>query len=177
ALVRQFLTAGIGVLLLEYRGYGGNKGRPSEEGLYIDARSAMQFLGQQSLAAKHLVLYGESLGTGVAIKMAAEYPVCALILQSPYTSLSALARYHYPWVFISPRDKFNSLALISFIKIPLLILHGKKDEIVPFEQALKLYNQANEPKKMIAMDNKGHNNIWDNQFSLAIIRFIHSQCS
>jgi fermentation-respiration switch protein FrsA (DUF1100 family) len=177
ALVRQFLSAGFGVLLLEYRGYGGNKGKPSEEGLYRDARSAMHFLEQQSPAAKPPVLYGESLGSGVAIKMASEFPVCALILQSPYTSLPALARYHYPWIFIAPADKFNSLALISSIKVPLLILHGKEDQIVPFKQALMLYNQANEPKKMIAMDNKGHNNLWDNQFSLAIIRFIQSQCS
>ncbi|MBA2711214.1 MAG: alpha/beta fold hydrolase [Tatlockia sp.] len=176
-LIRQLLSTGFGVFLLEYRGYGGNKGKPSEQGLYIDARSAVHFLEQQGVPPQHLVVYGESLGTGVAVKMASEFQICALILQSPFSSLSAVARYHYPWIFIRPSDKFNSLALIDIIKAPLLILHGKSDPVVPFDQGLELYNQAIEPKKMIAFDNKGHNNLWDYQFAFEIINFIHSNCS
>lgn len=173
-LVRQFLSVGFGVLLLEYRGYGGNRGKPSELGFYADARAAMHFLAQQK--RQPVAIFGESLGTGVAVKMASEFPLCALVLQSPFTSLKALARYHYPWIFIAPTDEFNSLDLISSIKVPLLIVHGKDDQIVPFEQGLMLYNQANEPKKMVALNNRDHNNLWDPQFAREVNHFIQSQC-
>ncbi|CDZ76044.1 acetoin dehydrogenase E2 subunit dihydrolipoyllysine-residue acetyltransferase [Legionella massiliensis] len=176
-LIRQFLRAGFGALLLEYRGYGGNKGKPAEESLYSDARAAMHFLQEQTNSSRSVVLYGESLGTGVAVKMASEFPICALVLQSPYTSLSAVARYHYPWIFIPPLDKFDSLARISTIKAPVLILHGKRDQIVPFEQGLELYNQANEPKRLVAPDNKGHNNLWDDDFAKTVIHFIQTYCA
>jgi fermentation-respiration switch protein FrsA (DUF1100 family) len=176
-LVRQFLSQGFGGLLLDYRGYGGNPGKPSEEGLYRDARAAMLFLAQKEGAVKRLVLYGESLGTGVAVKMASEFPICALILQAPFTSLQEVARYHYPWLFLRPWDRYNSLALIPRIKVPLLVLHGKQDEIIPFEQGLRLFNQANEPKSMIALDMKGHNDLWNDNFVTEVIRFIQSRCS
>ncbi|ARG98687.1 alpha/beta hydrolase [Legionella micdadei] len=176
-LVRQFLADGFGVLLLEYRGYGGNKGNPSEEGLYMDGRTAMHFLQGKGVAAHHLVLYGESLGTAVATKMASEFPACAVILQSPLASLAAVARYHYPWVFIEPWDKFDSLVRIANINTPLLILHGEQDQIIPFAQGLSLYNQANKPKRLIILKNKGHNDIWDAEFFAEVIHFIRTYCS
>lgn len=176
-LVRSFLSSGFGVLLLEYRGYGGNKGQPSEQGWYTDGRSAVQFLQQQGVATDHLVLYGESLGSGVATQLATEFPICALVLQSPFTSLSALARYHYPWIFIKPWEKFDSLARISTIKAPLLILHGKQDQIVPFVQGLTLFNQANEPKRLVALENRGHVDLWDINFFNEVSHFIQAYCS
>jgi uncharacterized protein len=176
-LARQFLAAGFGVLLLEYRGYGGNKGRPTEQGLYNDGRAAMQFLQQQGVHASHLALYGESLGSGVATKLATEFPICALVLQSPFTSLSAIARYHYPWIPIKPWDRFDSLARISSIKAPLLILHGKQDRIVPFSEGLALFHAANEPKRFVPFANKGHNNLWNNYFVNTIKKFIKTHCS
>ncbi|WP_028388943.1 alpha/beta hydrolase [Legionella fairfieldensis] len=175
-LIRQFLTVGFGVLIFDYRGYGGNKGSPSEQGLYTDGRTGLQFLYQQGVPAKKLVLYGESLGTGVATQLAIEAPACALILQSPYTSLAALARYHYPWLLIQPRDKFDSLNRMAAIKVPVLIVHGKQDKIVPFTQGLTLFNQANEPKKLLVMETKGHNNLWDNDFTDKINGFIRANC-
>lgn len=176
-LVRQFLTAGFGVLLLEYRGYGGNQGQPSEQGLYQDGRAAIKYLVGQGIFANHLVLYGESLGTGLATQLATEFPVCALVLQSPYTSLTALARYHYPWLFLPPRDKYDSLARIATLHVPILILHGKQDEIIPYQQALTLFQAANEPKRLISLDNKGHNNLWTGNFAEEIALFIRSHCS
>lgn len=176
-LARAFIDAGFGMLLLEYRGYGGNKGSPSEEALYNDARAAIHFLQQQGISSKHLALYGESLGTGIAVKMATEFPSCALVLQSPYTSMVAVARYHYPWILIAPWDKYDSLTMIHNVKSPLLILHGKQDTIVPFEQGLMLFHQANEPKTFIALDNKDHNNLWDPHFATTVIEFIQSHCS
>lgn len=176
-LARQFLNAGFGVLLLEYRGYGGNKGTPTEQGLYEDGRAALQFLQQQGVESQHVVLYGESLGTGVATQLASEYPVCALILQSPFTSLPSVARYHYPWLFIKPWDQFNSLERIQQIHAPLLILHGKRDQIVPFAEGLQLFNQANEPKKMLAFADKNHNDLWsDPEFYREVIHFVQAHC-
>jgi len=82
-LARQFMNAGLGMLLLEYRGYGGNKGRPSEKGLYEDGRAGMRFLHQQGIKSEKIALYGESLGSGVATKLAVENKICAVVLQSP----------------------------------------------------------------------------------------------
>ena len=172
-LVRQFISQGFGVLLFDYRGYGGNKGTPTEEGLYQDARAAMYFLQQQGLGNKQLILYGESLGTGVATKLATEFQICALILQSPYTSLTALTRYHYPWLFIPPKDKYDSLERIKNIHAPLLILHGKRDDVVPYLLGLELFNQANEPKQWVAFPDRGHNDLWDTKFVEVVNHFIN----
>ncbi|KTD22748.1 Bem46 protein [Legionella lansingensis] len=177
SLVRQFLLAGFGVFLLEYRGYGGNEGQPSELGLYQDGEAALRFLQQQGIPPSRLVLYGESLGTGVVTHLATQFRVCAVVLQSPYTSMSKLARYHYPWVFIPPWDKFDSLARISKIKSPLLILHGTHDAIVPHQQALLLFQRANDPKELISLPGRGHNDLWDDGFSQKVVKFIETHCT
>ncbi|CAM3050233.1 Bem46 protein [Legionella steigerwaltii] len=175
-LVRQFLSEGFGVLLLEYRGYGGNPGKPTESGLYQDARAAMKFLQQQGIQENNIVLYGESLGTGVATQMATEFPVCALVLQSPYTSLTALARFHYPWLPLPLIDKYDSLSRIQKIHIPVLMLHGKLDEIVPYDQGVALFNHANQPKKWIEFPDKGHQDLWNPHFAHTVMDFISSYC-
>lgn len=175
-LARQLLDAGFGVLLLEYRGYGGNQGKPTEGGLYTDGRTALHFLWGKNISPRHLALYGESLGTGVATKLATEFPVCAVVLQSPYTSLPAVARYHYPWVLIETWDKFDSLSRIAKINGALLILHGKQDSLVPFAEGVALYKQAKEPKQLLALANKGHDNAWGSQLYTEVIRFIRSHC-
>lgn len=176
-LLRQLLAEGLGVLLLEYRGYGGNPGKPTESGLYEDARAAIKFLQQQGIPANHTVLYGESLGTGVAIQIATEYSVCALVLQSPYTSFTALARFHYPWIFMPLRDKYDSLSRIQKIHAPVLMLHGKLDNIVPYQQGLVLFERANQPKKWIEFPDKGHQNLWSPLFAREVIHFINSYCA
>jgi hypothetical protein len=176
-LVREFINAGIGVLLVEYRGYGGNKGSPSEQGLYQDGNAAFKFLQEQGVKSKQIILYGESLGTAVALKMAVESPVCAVILQSPFTSMVNLARYHYPWLIIKPWDRFDSLSRINSIKVPLLILHGKEDGIVPYEEGLTLYKHAHEPKKMVQFEHGNHNNLWGySEFSREVIHYIETTC-
>lgn len=176
-LVRQFLDAGLGVLLLEYRGYGNNPGNPTESGLYDDGRAAIHFLQKQGIPEKHIVLYGESLGTGVATKIATEFSICALVLQSPYTSLRALGRYHYPWLPIPTRDKYDSLSRIHKIHAPVLMLHGKLDVVVPYRQGRALFHEANQPKKWIEFPMKGHLNLWDASYAHTVIDFIKSYCS
>ncbi|MFT4058228.1 MAG: alpha/beta hydrolase [Legionella sp.] len=176
-LARQFINAGFGIFLLEYRGYGENRGSPTEEGLYEDARTALRFLYENEVALNQIILYGESLGTGIATKLAAENTVCAVILQSPFTSLASLSRYHYPWLIIKPWDQFDSLKRIKQIHAPLLVLHGKRDQVVPFDEGLTLFNQANEPKKMLVFDDKNHNDLWDSpDFYKEIFHFIRMHC-
>lgn len=176
-LVRQLLDAGFGVLLLEYRGYGSNEGHPSEKGLYEDGQAAIRFLQAANVEPQQVMLFGESLGTGVATELAAQYPVCALVLQSPFTSMTDLARFHYPWVFLKPWDRFDSFSKIQSIHAPLLILHGTQDDIVPIAQARKLFAQAQEPKKMLEFNESSHNDMWDTpSYSQNIIQFANQYC-
>ncbi len=177
-LARQLIEAGFGVFLLEYRGYGGNPGSPSEQGLYADAHAALEFLIQNDVKSEHIVVYGESLGTGVATQIAAENPICALILQSPFTSLVALSKYHYPWIILQPRDRFDSLGRIEKIHAPLLILHGNQDQLVPFSEGMTLYRHANEPKKIIEFDQHNHNDLGKaSGFYDEIIHFVQENCN
>ena len=171
-LIRYLLDQGYGVLLPDYRGYGGNQGRPTEKGFYQDGFAAIRFLQGQGIENSQLILYGESLGTGVATKLASEFSICALILQSAYTSLPALAHYHYPWILISPKDQYNSLERIKKIHVPILFLHGKQDEIVPYEQGRELFKHANEPKQWVEFPESGHNNMWDDKFENVINNFV-----
>lgn len=176
-MARQLIDAGFGVFLLEYRGFSGNKGYPTENGLYEDGRTALRFLNQHGVTSQKIVLYGESLGTGVATQLAVENQVCALILQSPFTSLDDLAHYHYPWLFIKPWDKYNSLEKIKSIHAPLLVLHGVLDQIVPYSEGVALFNAANEPKKMTSFEQHDHNNLWSApNFYKDVLHFIQRNC-
>jgi uncharacterized protein len=177
-LARQLIQQGFGVLLLDYRGYGGNPGRPSEQGLYQDARAGMHYLKQQNIPAQSIVLYGESLGTGVATQMAMEYPkACALILQSPYTTLKALGKHRYPWIPIAPWDKFDSISNIKQIHTPVLMFHGDIDKVVPDWQGKALFAAANQPKQWITLKNKAHKNLWTPEFIQTVQQFIHQHCT
>src|SRR5690242_431303 len=127
--IRDYLAAGYGVLLVGYRGYGGNPGQPTEAGLYEDARANLAFLAKEKVRPEQTVLLGESLGTAVAIQMATEVPILALILEAPLASVLHSARARYPLFAFDflVRDKFNSLRKIGKVKVPLLLIHGEKD--------------------------------------------------
>jgi len=176
-LARHLITEGFGVLLLEYRGYGGNPGSPTEQGLYDDTRAAMKFLKQEHVSLQNTVLYGESLGTGVATHVATQYPnACAIILQSPYTSMADLGRYHYPWIPIEPWDKFDSIGRIHSIHMPLLALHGTSDTLVPYDQGSALFAKANQPKEWIELPDQGHSDLWQPDFLNTVTTFINQHC-
>ncbi len=177
-LIRKFIKAGFGVFLLEYRGYGGNKGSPTEQGLYEDGQTALTFLYKKGIKPQKIILYGESLGTGIATKLAAENPIACIILQSPFTSLANLARFHYPWSIIKPWDKYSSIKRMKQIHAPLLVVHGKKDNIVPFTEGLAIFNEANNPKDIFVFDEKNHNDLWDaHDFFEKIIKFSYEYCT
>jgi pimeloyl-ACP methyl ester carboxylesterase len=171
--VRPWLDAKYGVLMVGYRGFG-NPGEPSEEWLYSDARAAIEALRAKGVPEKALVLYGESLGTGVAVQMATEYNASALILESPYTSLPDVGEDRYPLVPVRVlmRDKFDSLSKIKDVHMPLLLMHGESDQIVPLKFGKMLFSAANEPKQAEFIPEAGHNDVYNLRIQQLVMSFI-----
>ena len=153
-----FHMAGYGVLALEWRGYGTSMGMPSEEGFYTDARTAITYLKEQGLAESDIILYGESIGTGVAVQMAMEMKAHALILEAPFTSLWKRAAEIHFWLPTKylVKDRYDSLSKISQVKTPLIIFHNQVDNIVPSRHGKALYEAANDPKSLEIVDARGH---------------------
>jgi fermentation-respiration switch protein FrsA (DUF1100 family) len=147
--LRRFADAGLGVLLVEYRGYGGNPGSPCEHGLYADAETAIDFLERQEIAPDRVVLWGESLGAAVAVDLAARRQAGGVVLEAPFTSIAAVAQLHYPFVPAAMliRDRFDSLSRIGRIRSPLLVMHGGRDKIVPIRLGRALFEAAPPPKE------------------------------
>jgi len=159
--LRWFARNGYGVLMAEYRGYGGNAGMPSEPGLIADGAAALDFLGGQGIAPKRLVIYGESLGSGVAVPLAAQRAIAGLILEAPFTSVAEVAQYHYSFIPAAAlvRDRFDSLARIGQVNAPILVLHGERDRIVPARFGRALFDAAPEPKELWLAGEAGHENL------------------
>lgn len=153
-------AAGYSVLLADYRGYGGNPGSPTEDGLALDARAALGYL-EDRVGSDPVIFFGESLGAGVAIGLALEQPPDALILRSPFSSLPEIAAVHYWWLPSSLllRDRYPNMARIGDIEAPLLVIVGSEDGIVPPDQSLALYEEANLPKQLVTVDGAGHNDV------------------
>lgn len=174
--IRSLIEAGYGVLLAEYRGFGGNTGQPTERGLYEDARFYVEGMMKAfNVAESQMVFYGESLGTGVAVQMASEYPEAhALILEAAYTSFPALAQKRYPFwpAYFLVKDRYESDKKIKDITMPLLILHGEKDNIVPFSMGQKLLQSANEPKEMAVFPQGRHNDLYAHGAAKKILAFL-----
>jgi fermentation-respiration switch protein FrsA (DUF1100 family) len=130
---RGLADAGYGVLIAGYRGYAGNDGEPSEKGLLADGRAALDFLVGQGISGRRLVIWGESLGTGIALPLAVERGLAALILEAPFTSLADVAARRYSFVPVRAllRHRFNSAAFMADVRAPVLILHGRADRTIP----------------------------------------------
>ena len=135
-------------LIVAYRGFSGNKGTPTEDGLYKDARSAKYWLNLNNIGDQNIIVYVESLGTAVAIDLAKDHKFAGVILESPFTSMLELSRKYYPWLptRLLLKDKYETNKKIKKVFSPILILHGRKDNIVPFNMGEELLDQANDPK-------------------------------
>jgi fermentation-respiration switch protein FrsA (DUF1100 family) len=168
------IRAGYGVLALEYRGYGGNPGSPDEPGLVADGRAALDFLAGRDIPDSQVVLFGESLGTGVAVQLAAEHHVRAMILRSPYTSIAEVAAIQLPYIPARwlVRDRFDSLAKIGLNKAPLFIFHGANDTLIPLELGRELFAAAPEPKTWLTITNVGHNDVQTPEAERAVLDFL-----
>ncbi len=177
--LRWFARNGYGVLMAEYRGYGGNPGTPSEAGLVADGAAALDFLGGQGIAPNRLVLYGESLGSGVAVPLAAERKIASLILEAPFTSVGEVAQYHYSFIPAAAlvRDRFDSLARIGAVKAPILVLHGEQDRVVPLRFGRALFDAAPEPKELWFSQEAGHEDLVRYGAFEAVLDFLQRRVS
>jgi fermentation-respiration switch protein FrsA (DUF1100 family) len=159
-LAARLAAESLSVLLFDYRGYGGNPGLPTEEGLALDARAARRYvLSRSDVDARRLVYFGESLGTAVAVRLAVEHPPQAVILRSPFTSFVDVGRFHYPilpvrWLL---RDRYPSLDRIARIRSPLLVIAGSNDTIIPPFLSRRLFEAALEPKRLVIVEGADHN--------------------
>jgi uncharacterized protein len=155
---RAFAKAGMGVLAIEYRGYAGSTGRPSERGLKLDGEAAYATAIATGVEPKRIVAFGESLGSGVAVAIAARHEVGALVLDSPYSSIADVAAAAYWFVPVRAllRDPFRNDLLIAKVNAPTLIVHGTKDPVVPIRFGEKLFALANPPKAFWRVEGSGH---------------------
>lgn len=159
-LARALQALGLHVLVFDYRGYGDNPGTPTEAGLMADAHSAREYLrGRPDVDPARIVAFGESLGAGVAVRLAAEQPLAALVLRSPFTSMTDLGQLHYPllpvrWLL---RDRYSSIDRIRQVSCPVLVIAGDRDTIVPPDQSRRIYEAAIGPRTLVMLPGADHN--------------------
>ncbi len=148
----------INILLISWRGFSGNKGSPSEQNLYKDAKAAVKWLNEQKITNNQIILYGESLGSGVAVEIGKNNDFNSIILESPFTSIENSAKIYYPYLPIKLllKDRYDSISKIKMINTPILIMHGKKDDVVPFFMGEELFEKANKPKKSYFTSDDDH---------------------
>ncbi len=146
--LNHFRDMNINFLIIAWRGFSGNKGKPSEKGLYLDGESAIQWLLDKGLKEEDIIIYGESLGTGVATHLAQNKNYAGIILETPFTSMVDAAKNFYPYVPVNLllKDKFRNEDKVRNIYSPILVMHGEADQIVPFEMGKRIFEIANEPK-------------------------------
>ncbi len=166
--VAPWHAAGYGIWLTGYRGFGGNPGKPSEQGLYNDARAVLSALNEEGIGSDQIFIYGESLGTGIATQMAMERaeagtPIRGLVLEAPFTSMPAAAQEHHPYAPAKwlVRDRYDSLSKIAKINTPLMIVHGDQDRVLPQHHGRWLFEAAVKPKLARWLPGAGHTDLCD----------------
>lgn len=169
---------GLAVLLFDYRGFGENPGTPTQAGLMADGRAALAHLLERAdVDDTRLVLFGESLGTAIAVQIASERSPAALILRSPFASMIEVGRFHYPFLPVRwlLRDRFASIDRIRSLRCPLLVVAGEEDRIVPISQSRRLYDAAPSPKTLEVLPGADHNDfelLAGNEMIQAVVRFL-----
>ena len=174
--LNHFQDMNVNFLIIAWRGFNGNKGKPSERGLYVDGKSAIDWLKKKGVDEKNLILYGESLGTGVATHLAQNKNYAGVILETPFTSMVDAAKNFYPYVPINLllKDKFENFKKVKNINAPILVMHGEVDKIVPFSMGKKIYEIANNPKYSYFTKYDDHMMEYDENLVLALKSFFNS---
>ena len=174
--LNHFREMDVNFLIIAWRGFSGNKGKPSEKGLYEDGKSAINWLLDRGVQEKDIVIYGESLGTGVATHLSQNKNFGGLILETPFTSMIDAAKTFYPYIPVGLllKDKFDNKSKIKNISIPVLIMHGEVDQIVPFFMGKKMYEIANEPKYSYFTKHDNHMMEYDENLIKALNSFLKS---
>ena len=162
-------------LIFAYRGFNGNKGKPYEAGLYKDAENVINWLKSKNIVENNIILYGESLGTAIAIHTAQMKNFAGIILEAPFTSMVTLGQKYYPIfpVKFLLNDKYESLKKIKNVKSPVLVMHGKKDKIVPFKMGLEIYEKLNGQKFKYFNEEDDHMMEYNPDLVRAIENFIN----
>jgi fermentation-respiration switch protein FrsA (DUF1100 family) len=155
----EIQAAGSAVLALDYRGYGKSGGKPSESGLYRDAEAAYDYLLKAGYRANQIIVHGESLGTAVAVELASRRPCAGVVLEAPFTSASDVAGTVVPVIGSLAMWGFNSRARIGRVHVPVLMIHGDRDEVIPLRLGQALFAAALEPKSFWLVPGAGHNDI------------------
>ena len=153
---------GLAVLVFDFRGYGDSEGKPSEQGLYRDADAAWRYLVEQrGVEPARIVVFGESLGAAVALHTALARPVAGLIMEGAFQSIPTMARRQVPFVPVWPltRNKFDNLSSVGRLSVPLLMLHGEHDDLVPISQRRAVFDAAPQPKEFIVVAGASHNDV------------------
>ena len=174
--LNHFQDMNINFLIIAWRGFSGNSGKPSEQGLYEDGKSAIDWLIKKGVSEKNLILYGESLGTGVATHLAQNKNFAGIILETPFTSMIDAAKIFYPYIPVKLllKDKFENYKKIKKINIPVLVMHGEADQIVPFKMGKKIYEIANQPKYSYFTKYDNHMMEYDKNLLTALNKFLDS---
>jgi pimeloyl-ACP methyl ester carboxylesterase len=162
--LRALAKIGVNILAVDYRGYGKSEGKPDEPGVYHDADAAYDYLiEQRHFRAHDIFIYGHSLGGAVAVNLASLRPCGGLIIQSSFTSARAMARrmFAIPLIEYAAKSRFDSLQKIQAVHAPILIVHGTRDEVAPFEMGQQLFRAAPEPKRFYSIEGAGHNNLME----------------
>ena len=169
----------VNVFIIDYRQYGRSEGKVSEQGTYLDARAALAYLhSRKEINREKIIFFGRSLGSAVAVELALNEKCRALILETPFTSILEMGKKLYPFLPVSLllKTKYDSLAKIRNIKVPILVMHGDKDALVPFEHGKRLYDMANEPKEFYTIPGAGHNDthiVGGDEYFDVIKRFVN----
>ena len=172
--LNQLSKLDLNIIILAWRSFSGNEGEPSEQNLYNDAKKTIDWLNSRGVKNKNIILYGESLGTGIAVELGQTNQFGGIILESPFTSMTNAAKNIYPWLPVKYllKDKYDSEKKIKNLQIPILIMHGKKDNIVPFKMGKKLYDLANNPKFFYFTENDDHMMTFDEKLVNTIKNFL-----
>jgi fermentation-respiration switch protein FrsA (DUF1100 family) len=171
--IARFMDQGWGVYMMTYRGYGGSSGTPTEVNNVADARLAYGALVLEGVPPSSIIAYGESLGSGVAVRIGIERQVAGVILDAPYTSIVDVAAKAYPFLPVRAflLDRYETVRYIANLKVPLLILHGERDGVVPVAMGRELARLATAPKRIVTFPNGGHSNLYvDGNNALGAVR-------
>ena len=172
--LNHFREMNVNFLIIAWRGFSGNKGKPSEKGLYEDGKSAINWLFNKGVEEEKIIIYGESLGTGVATHLSQNKNFAGIILETPFTSMIDAAKIFYPYIPVGLllKDKFDNKNKIKNIRSPVLVMHGEADQIVPFDMGKKIYEIANEPKYSYFTKHDNHMMEYDENLIKALNSFL-----
>lgn len=161
--IRRYMARGYGIYMMTYRGYGGSSGSPSERNNVADGKLAYQSLVAEGVSPDDIIVYGESLGSGIAVQLAASERVGGLMLDAPYTSLVDVAEEVYPYLpaRLLMTDRYETMDYIGQVTAPLLVMQGENDEVVPIAMGRAVFAAANEPKTLRTFPGAGHSDHWN----------------